>query len=50
MITFMILLNCILNDIAQEQALQWGKKAKNKVNKVKNISLLHVIISSLVYM
>ena len=28
MIIFIILLNCILNDTAREQAPQWEKKAK----------------------
>ena len=28
MITSIILLNCILNDIAWNQALQWGKNKK----------------------
>ena len=31
MITFIVLLNCILNDIARDQAPQWGKKEKKGV-------------------
>ena len=32
MITFIVLLNCILNDISWDQAPQWGKKEKKGVN------------------
>ena len=35
MITFIVLLNCILNNIALDQAPQWGKKEKNEVKKEK---------------
>ena len=35
MIAFIVLLNCILNDIAWDQAPQWGKKEKNGVKEEK---------------
>ena len=35
MIIFIVLLNCILNNIALDQAPQWGKKEKNEVKKEK---------------
>ena len=37
MITFIVLLNCILNDIAWDQASQWEKKKKQGSNR-KNIT------------
>ena len=35
MITFIVLLNCILTDIAWDQVSQWGKKEKKGVKKEK---------------
>ena len=41
MITFKIILNCILNDTAWDQSPQWEKRQKTGSNR-KNITLLHL--------